>query len=97
MKMAHKGATTITTAAAQSAVARPLLMRRRRLWLLAMHPRRNSARGRPHQQARYRVHDHGEQEECQPDLDQRAQVKVVCSFGEFISDDAGQRVSGSEQ
>src|SRR5579864_1842622 len=58
---------------------------------------RGATRHAPHQQLRQTVDDQSHEEENEPDLDQGAQVEVAGGLAEFVGDDAGQRVTGSEE
>ena len=49
------------------------------------------------QQLRQRVDEHGHAQQHQADFKQRAQIGVGRGFGEFVGDDAGQRVAGREK
>src|SRR5581483_2063693 len=100
-KIAASGASTSSTVAAAAMVTNRSTSQRRSstmpLPLLRMCPRGYATSRAPHQQAGYRVHHDGDQEQRQPDLDQRAQVQLTRGFAEFIGDNACHGVTGCEQ
>ena len=49
------------------------------------------------QQLRQRIDQHGHAEQHEADFEQRAQIGVGRGLGEFVGDDAGQRVAGCEK
>src|SRR5512135_902715 len=97
-KMASSGVSTMRAAAAAANVAsRSFALRTSPSELLRMHPHRNPACGHPDQHPRDNVHDQGDDEQRQPDLDDGAQVQVAGGFTEFVRDDAGHGVRRREK
>jgi len=59
---------------------------------MSVHPRRSVACDCPNHQARDSVHDDGDQEESEADLDEGAQVEIAGGLRELVGDDTGQCV-----
>src|SRR6266850_5236595 len=99
--------TRITEPAAAHVTA-PLTTRRRRLTRgtvfsevtigsSGMDPRRSSTGYGPNQKLGKDIHHHCNQEQCEPDFDQSAEIKIACRLAKFIGNHTGHGVTGSEQ
>src|SRR5271165_1699828 len=108
--MAPNGSRTSNTVSTATPVMRWSVMRRRQLMggmatAIALElasisgnaPRGLSPRNTPNQQSGQRVHDDGDQEQSQTNLDQSRQIDVARRFAEFVGQNAGHGVSGGKQ
>src|ERR1700756_3926069 len=108
--MAISGTMTAMVARTAKPPTRPLLMRRlktltrearsggRMDWLaISGHPCWRAARHHPYQQARACIHHDGDQEECESDLDQSAQVHIAGGFAELVGEDTGHGVARGQE
>src|SRR5512133_590540 len=100
-KIATSGEMTMMAATVAATVAPVFLTRRailsRRILLLGIGPRRHSASRHPHQGASDHIHDQGNEEKAQADLDDRTEIEVGSGFAEFISNDASHAAGRCEQ
>src|SRR6476646_4825121 len=105
--MATRGARTRTTVKTATPVITRSVRRRRRLIggtvvlpegkaMLDISPRGLAPGNSPHQQLRHRIHDYGDQEERQANLNQRGKIDVPGSFAELVGQYAGHGVAGRE-